>query len=137
MNWHFDALAFEDHTVTFPSKKADKIANRSFIPVCDPDGDSGTMPDEPSNPDAKTIDEVCPGGPDQIEFAVDPLFGAPSGNGVAASIKDFENSGIQGANVGVADAPYEVKFTARTEKHEPYTFICMVHPFMRGKVIVT
>jgi plastocyanin len=54
---------------------------------------------------------------------------------VATGIKDFESSGIRGSNVGLSD-PYEVRFTKRTQKHAPFTFICMVHPFMRGKVIV-
>ena len=103
VRWHFDALMFEDHTVTFPSKKALKIANNSFIPVCDPDGDTGTMPDEPSDPNATTIDDVCPGGVTQIEFAIDPRFGPPAGNGVATGIKDLESSGIRGANVGLSD----------------------------------
>ena len=135
VRWHFDALVFEDHTVTFPSKKALKIANNSFIPVCDPDGDTGTMPDEPSDPNATTIDEVCPGGVTQIEFAVDPRFGGPAGNGVASSLKDFESSGIRGSNLGISD-PFELRFAKRTAKHAPFTYICMIHPFMRGKVIV-
>ncbi|MGZ5306286.1 MAG: hypothetical protein ACXWEG_06095 [Actinomycetota bacterium] len=135
VRWHFDALLFEDHTVTFPSKKALKIANNSFIPVCDPDGDTGTMPDEPSDPTATTIDDVCPGGVTQIEFAVDPRFGGPGGDGVATGVKDFESSGIRGSNLGLSD-PFEVRFAKRTQKHAPFTFICLIHPFMRGKVIV-
>ena len=54
---------------------------------------------------------------------------------MASDLKDFENSGIRGPNVGPTD-PFEVRFAKRTEKHEPFTFICLVHPFMRGKVIV-
>ena len=135
VRWHFDALMFEDHTVTFPSKKALKIANNSFLPVCDPDGDTGTMPDEPADPTATTLDDVCPGGVTQIEYAVDPRFGGLAGNGVATGIKDFENSGIRGSNLGISD-PFEVRFAKRTQKHAPFSFICLIHPFMRGKVIV-
>ena len=134
IRWHFDQLTFEDHTVSF-SKKALKVANNTFIPVCDPDGDTGTMPDEPSNPDAMTLDEVCPGGITQIEIAIDPRFGPPAGDGEVTSVRDFESSGIRGANVGIAD-PFELGFPVRTKKHVPFRFICMIHPFMHGKVIV-
>jgi plastocyanin len=134
VRWHFDALVFEDHTVTFPSKKALRIANNSFLPVCDPDGDTGTLPDEPADATATTIDGLCPGGVAQVEFSVDPQFGGPAGNGVATSVKDFESSGIRGANLGFAD-PFELRFAKRT-KNVPFTFICLIHPFMRGKVIV-
>jgi plastocyanin len=135
VRWHFDALVFEDHTVTFPSKKALKIANNSFLAVCDPDGDTGTLPDEPADNAAATLDDVCPGGVTQIEFSLDPKFGPPAGDGVASSVKEFESSGIRGSNLGIAD-PFEVKFTKRTEKKKPYTYICLIHPFMQGKVIV-
>ena len=134
VRWHFDALVFEDHTVTFPSKKALKIANNSFIPVCDLDGDTGTMPDEPSDPTATTLDGVCPGASRRSSSPWIHGSGA-WGNGVATGIKDFENSGIRGSNVGLSD-PFELRFAKRTEKHAPFTFICLVHPFMRGKVIV-
>ena len=132
--WHFDQLNFEDHTVTFPSKKAFKIASNSLIPpVCDPDGDSGTLPDEPSNPDATTLADVCPGGVSQIEFDLDPRFG-PAGDGEVTSTKDFESTGVEGANAGV-NAPFTLRFTTKTED-KPYTYICMIHPFMHGKVVV-
>jgi len=62
VQWHFDKLAFEDHTVTFPGKKALRIAINSGVPVCDPDGDAGTIPDQPADIDATTLATVCPGG---------------------------------------------------------------------------
>jgi plastocyanin len=133
VTWHFDQLAFEDHTVTFPQKRGVKIANSSLIPFCDPDGDPGTMPDEPANPDATTLAEACP-SIDQIEFDISPNFGPPAGDGVATSTKDFESSGLEGANAGLSD-PYTLKFAKRTTEG-PYTFVCMIHPFMHGKVLV-
>lgn len=134
VRWHFDALTFEDHTVTLPSKKAMNIANNSFLPVCDPDGDTGTLPDEPADDTSTTLDGLCAGGAVNVEFGVDPQFGGPAGDGVASSVKDFESSGIRGSNVGISD-PFEVRFTKRT-KNVPFSFICVIHPFMRGKVIV-
>jgi plastocyanin len=133
--WHFDQLNFEDHTVTFPSKKAFKIVGNSlFPPVCDPDGDSGAAPDEPWNPDATTLAEVCAGGVSQIEFDLDRRFGPPAGDGDVTSTKDFESSGVEGANAGV-NASFTLRFPTKTDT-EPYTFICMIHPFMHGKVVV-
>lgn len=134
VSWHFDQLAFEDHTVTLPLKKGVRISQNSFVPVCDPDGDTGTMPDEPANPDATTLDEVCAGGVSQIELDIDPRFGPPAGDGVVTSTRDFESSGIRGANFGISDA-YLVKF-AKPSENGPYTFVCMIHPFMKGKVVV-
>jgi plastocyanin len=135
VTWHFDQILFEDHTVTFPSKKALKIASNSvFPPVCDPDGDSGAAPDEPWNPDATTLAEVCAGGVSQIEFDLDPRFGPPAGDGDVTSTKDFESSGVEGANAGV-NASFTLRFPTKTDT-EPYTFICMIHPFMHGKVVV-
>ena len=134
VQWHFDQLAFEDHTVTFPRGKGLEISGNSFVPVCDPDGDTGTMPDEPANEDATTLDEVCPGGPSQIELDIDPRFAPPAGDGVVTSTRDFESSGIEGANVGGSD-PFTLRFTASSDDG-PYTFLCMIHPFMKGKVVV-
>lgn len=132
--WHFDQLNFEDHTVTFPAKKGLKIAGNSFVPVCDPDGDTGTAPDDPANPDAMTLAEVCTGGVSQIELDFDPGFISPAGDGVVTSTRDFESSGVEGANAGVSD-PFTLRFTTKTVT-QPYTFVCMIHPFMHGTVVV-
>lgn len=109
------------------------LSNNSFIPVCDPNGDAGTAPDDAANPNATTVDEVCP-DVSQIELDLDPRFGPPAGDGVVTSTKDFESSGAEGANAGVA-VPYTVKFAKRTTTGL-YRFVCMLHPFMKGKVFV-
>jgi hypothetical protein len=124
----------EDHTVTLPAKRALRIAQNSFVPVCDPDGDAGTMPDQPADLKATTLATVCPGGATQIELDIDKRFAPPAGDGVVTSTRDFENAGIEGANVGNTTA-FTLRFGAKTVT-EPYTFRCMIHPFMRGKVIV-
>jgi hypothetical protein len=91
------------------------------------------MPDQPANPDATTLAEACP-SIDQIEFDISPNFGPPAGDGVVTSTKDFESSGLEGANAGLSD-PYKLKFAKRTTEGA-YTFVCMIHPFMHGKVLV-
>jgi plastocyanin len=134
VTWHFDQLNFEDHTVTFPAKKAFKIAGNSFVPVCDPDGDTGTAPDDPADMSATMLVDVCPGGISQIELDFDSRFIPPAGDGVVTSTRDFESSGVEGANAGASD-PFTLRFTAKTVT-KPYTFICMIHPFMHGTVVV-
>jgi plastocyanin len=133
VRWSFDHLIFEDHTVTFPLNRGLRIANRSFLPVCDPDGDGGTAPDEPADFNATTLDAVCPGGAEQVEFDIHPKFGPPAGDGVVTSRRDFESSGIRGANVTDPGA-YTLRFVEASGK--PYTFVCMIHPFMTGVVNV-
>jgi plastocyanin len=134
VRWHFDELIFEDHTVTFPLRKGLRIANRSGFPVCDPDGDAGPGPDEDANLAATTLDEVCPGGPDELEFDIGPSFGAPAGDGVVTNRRDFESSGVAGANVTDAGT-YVLRF-AEASGDRPFEFLCLIHPFMKGKVFV-
>jgi plastocyanin len=134
VQWHFDKLLYEDHTVTFPEKRALRIANNSFVPVCDPDGDTGTTTDQPADMKATTLDTVCPGGASQIELDIDKGFAPPAGDGVVTSTRDFESSGIEGANVGNTTV-FTLRFGAKTV-NEPYTWRCMIHPFMRGRVVV-
>jgi plastocyanin len=134
VRWHFEQLIYEDHTVTFPLRKGLRIANQSFVFVCDPDGDAGTAPDEPEDPDATTLEGHCPGGADQVEIDVHPRFGPPAGDGVVTIRRDFENSGIRGANVTTDPDTYVLRFAEASGR--PYTFVCMIHPFMTGEVFV-
>jgi plastocyanin len=134
VRWHFDELRFEDHTVTFPTAKGLRIARRSFLPVCDTDGDAGTMPDEPADFEATTVQDLCPGGVDELELDIDPRFGPPAGNGVVTGHRDFESSGVAGANVMGPDT-YELRF-AEPSGDEPFKFVCLIHPFMRGRAFV-
>lgn len=131
VRWHFDKLVYEDHTVTFPVKKGLRIAGQSFLPVCDPDGDAGTTPDEPANQEAATLEEACAGGVDRVEVDVHPKFGPPAGDGMVTSPRDFESSGIRGAPSGLQE-PYTLRFPEEGK----FTYLCLVHPFMRGKVVV-
>jgi plastocyanin len=134
VRWHFDELVFEDHTVTFPLKKGLRIANRSFVPVCDTDGDAGSTPDEDADLTATTAAGLCAGGVAELEFDIDRRFGLPAGDGVVTSRRDFESSGIAGANVTDAGT-YVLRFNAESG-NRPFTFLCLIHPFMQGEVFV-
>jgi plastocyanin len=129
VRWHFDALYFEDHTVTGPNSRALQIVGESFLPVCDPDGDAGPGPDTPPE-----IEEppFC-SDPAQVEIDITADFVLPAGNGRVTNRKDFENSGVLGANV---PGPESYDLTFRRRLDGPYKYLCLIHPFMRGRVLV-
>jgi plastocyanin len=131
VRFHFAQLVYEDHTATFPASKARPIAGEAFQPSCDPDGDGGAGPDTP--PDAPPP-LFCSGGPSQLEFDIQPKFAYEQGNGVFRR-SDYENSGVLGASAAVSTAPWDLRFS-RTSGREPFKYICMIHPFMRGRVAV-
>jgi hypothetical protein len=129
VRFHFTQMIFEDHTATFPASKARQVANASFVPMCDPDGDGGAGPDtEPTAPPPV----FCAGGPDQLELDIQPRFAYEMGNGMFGG-SDYENSGIQGATAGASH--WDLKFTDTTGR-KPFKYICLIHPFMRGGVRV-
>lgn len=132
VQWHFDSLTFEDHTVTFPSDKAVKIAN-VFDPACDPDGDTGPLPDGP--PD--TMDPPFCTDPSQLEIHFSDKFVPKLGNGTVTGQRDLESSGVRGANSSElgGDANYNLKFGAASSG-TGFKYICMIHTFMRGRVVV-
>jgi plastocyanin len=126
VNWSFANLHFEDHTVTGPNKKALPLAE--IAPGCDPDGD-GPGPDTPPEiPDPPFCND-----PTQLEFDIDEDFILPAGDGKVKSPNDFENSGVAGSNFGGPDN-YKLKFGKKLNK--PYKYLCLIHPFMRGRVAV-
>jgi plastocyanin len=129
VRWHFDALYFEDHTVTGPTSKGRRIASQSFVPGCDPDGDAGPGPDNP--PDME--DPPFCNDPSQLEFDIPANFVLPRGNGRVTSRHDFESSGISGANIP-GPPTFDLRFTKKLDS--PYKYLCLIHPFMRGKVFV-
>ena len=129
VRWHFDALYFEDHTVTGPNSRALQIAGQSFVPVCDPDGDVGPGPDNPP----ETEEPPFCNDPAQLEFDIPANFVLPHGNGRVTRRKDFESSGVLGANVPGPES-YDLTFPRRLDG--PYKYLCLIHPFMRGRVLV-
>jgi plastocyanin len=127
VEWHFDSLTFEQHTVTFPIDTAREIANGGGPPACDPDGDAGPAPDGP--PD-KMEPPFC-NDPTHLELHLDPRFVPRVGNGTFVG-HDLENSGVRGSEL--PDANYHLKFGARSSTG--FKYICMIHTFMRGRVVV-
>jgi len=130
VRWHFSQLVSEDHTVTFPLGRGLNIANAAFVPSCDPDGDEGTAADTPPTSEAPPF---C-ADVSQLEFDIGPEFSLPAGNGRVTSKRDFENSAVRGANFP-SDDPYTLRFPERSGD-TPYKYVCLIHPFMRGRVFV-
>lgn len=127
VQYHFDQLNFEIHSATMPSGRGRAFARENFFAmVCDPDGDAGTQPDQPPG------EQGC-ADPTQTEFDVSLAALAPSGNGRYTGGDDFEHSGILGP--GLPDGPWEVRFT-RVTNRRGVGYICVVHPFMIGRVRV-
>lgn len=129
VQWHFDSLTYEDHTVTLPLSTGREIARNAPL-ACDPDGDGGAGPDNP--PDLEEP-PFC-SDPGQLEFEIDDRFVNPSGNGVFKG-RDLENSGVLGANSFLGDANYELRFP-KASPDGGFKYLCLIHPFMRGRVIV-
>lgn len=128
VQWHFDSLSFEDHTVTMPLGKARQIVRNAPI-ACDPDGDAGSGPDNPPELDAPPF---C-NDPSQLEVEIDDRLIPPHGDRVFRGA-DLESSGVRGANAP-GDRNYVVRFPERSP-NAGFKYICLIHPFMRGRVVV-
>jgi plastocyanin len=128
VQWHFDSLSFEDHTVTMPRGTALEIAGNSPI-ACDPDGDAAPGPDNPPDLDAPPF---C-NDPSQLEIELDDRLIPPQGNGAFRG-GDLESSGVRGANAP-GDRNYVLRFPERSPD-AGFRYICLIHPFMRGRVVV-
>lgn len=128
VRYHFSSLEFEVHTATFPLAQGLEIANESFIPSCDPDGDAGLQPDGPPEVEGPPF---CT-DPSQLELDLDIRM-MDHGDGVLRSASDFENSGVRGDFL--SRASWDLKFRSKSPD-KGFQYVCMIHPFMRGKVIV-
>jgi plastocyanin len=133
VRYHFAQMVYEDHTATLPKDKALEVAGSSFEggAACDLDGDGGSGPDEPPSQPPPLF---CPGGPAQLELDVLPRFAYEQGDGTFGRT-DYENSGVRGASTSPRNDSWDVKFN-RTTGNTPHTYLCLIHPFMRGKVAV-
>jgi plastocyanin len=129
VQWHFDTLFFEDHTVSFPKKKAARVASNSFVPGCDPDGDAGPGPDTPPN----DPDTIC-SNPSQVEFDIQRRFVMPRGDGVVSNHHSYDSSGIVGGNFSFGEDQYTLRFSNPSRR--AYKYLCLIHPFMQGRVNV-
>jgi plastocyanin len=126
VQWHFDELTFEDHTVSFPAKTAYQVAGNSFVPVCESASGADNPPQLPGPP-------FC-NNPADLEIQLDNRFVTKIGDGSFART-DYQNSGVRGTNSHFGDRNYTLKFTKRSGA-EPFQYICLIHPFMRGRVRV-
>ncbi len=131
VQWHFDSLTFEDHTVTLPLDKGGKIATTLGF-VCDSDGDAGPGPD---NPQDLQMPPFC-NNPAQLEIEFSNKFIPKLGDGTFTG-RDLESSGVRGSNSALleGDANYRLRFDA-SSSGEGFKYICMIHTFMRGRVVV-
>ncbi|MGH2693987.1 MAG: hypothetical protein ACRDJJ_04150 [Actinomycetota bacterium] len=127
VRWH-SVDVYEDHTVTLPGGEAFEVLQRTFVPVCDPDGDVGPGPDNP--PDSQ--DPPFCSDPSQTEIDIPADMANPMGDGSFNG--DYQNSGIRGAQASTA--PYDLRFTQTTSK-KGVKYICLIHGGgMRGRVAV-
>lgn len=131
VQWHFDSLVTEDHTVTFPLDKGLEILDSSNL-VCDPDGDAGPGPDNPPDLEGPPF---C-SDPDQLEIQIPGRFVFQRGDGTFTG-RDLENSGGRGANSALfeGDSNYQLRFAERSPDGG-FEYICLIHPFITGKVVV-
>jgi plastocyanin len=138
VRYHFDTLEHEIHTVTFPRSFALEIASQDFVPMCDPDGPSGTGANTPATIDPVTGAPGCPAG-NTLELQLSPGLLPDAGDGRVTSATDREHSGPRGLNLPSppthgADS-YTVQFT-KASNERGYSYDCAIHPFMRGTVVV-
>jgi hypothetical protein len=72
--------------------------------------------------------------PAELEFDLVPRLGQNRGNRIHKR-RDYDSSGVEGANFHPGRDPYRLKFT-RVSNREGYKYICLLPPFMRGSVSV-
>lgn len=131
VRFHWDQLIYEEHTVTMPAPAAFALFDEFFVPMCDPDGDSGPGPDTPANPEAQDPSQFC-ANPAQLEFDLSPRVFHGFGDGTFTGASDLEHSGIRGAQF--RNDSLDVTFNARSNE-KGWRFICMIHP-MAGRIVV-
>lgn len=131
VRFHWSNVIYEEHTVTMPTPAGFALFDEFFVPMCDPDGDSGPGPDTPANPEAQDPSQFCP-SPTQLEFDMSSRVFHGSGDGQFTGASDLEHSGFRGAQF--RNDFFDVRFTARSDK-KGWRFICMLHP-MQGRVVV-
>ncbi|MGH2748450.1 MAG: hypothetical protein ACRDKB_11055 [Actinomycetota bacterium] len=136
VQFHFMGQGIE-HTATFGGPVARDLFRNGFMPVCDPDGDSGPGPDTPA-----TFSETEPPCADmsQFEIDIDDRIPYEVGNGKVSGNSDYENSGFKFPTFpdgGTFDGnPWTERFT-QTSGKKGFKFICLIHGgFMGGRVKV-
>jgi plastocyanin len=137
VEWNFAQNVVEPHTATAPPAKAKKWANAAFnsAPVCDPDGDEGTAPDQPADFENPMLCDE----PAQAELDLPNKFAKEQGDGKVPTggdrDADYDTSGLRGGPEGIPDDPYALKFI-RKSRDLPFTVMCAIHWNMKTKVTV-
>ena len=130
VRFHFSQQIYEDHTATMPAPSAFALFDEFFVPMCDPDTDTGPGPDTAD--ESVPPDPPCGGNVDQSEIDITSRVFNGTGNGTFAGASDLEHSGMRGANL--TNGNYDVKFTARSSK-KGWNVFCMLHP-MNTRIVV-
>ncbi len=125
VQWHFDSLSFEFHTVTMPKTRAKEISN-VFTPMCESASGEDSPPDSQRPP-------FC-ADPAELEIELSDQLIPRSGDGVVRGPKDFETSGVRGS-AAPADFAYQLRFAERSPS-TGFVFLCAIHTFMRQTVVV-
>ncbi|MGI8406913.1 MAG: hypothetical protein ACR2L3_00150 [Actinomycetota bacterium] len=130
VKWHFEALRFEIHSVSFPLAAALDVNNAPWITLaCDLDTDQGAAPDlEPQG-------GLCPAPPSDVwELDLHPRFYFPEGNGRLEG-DEYESSGMRGPIAGTPHKPFTMRFP-QSSGLTVWDYACQLHPTMRGAVRV-
>lgn len=138
VSWNFDVLNGEVHTASFPKGKALEVSANGFVPACDPDGDDGDLPDRQANFEDGP---PCKEG-HELEVDLNKKLTAQQGDGTfPGGPKMLENSGLRGGVLpsgnGVAGngGDWNLVFN-KSSGDKAFKYICMFHPFMKGKIVV-
>ena len=137
IEWNFAQNVVEPHTATAPPTKAKKWANAAFEspPVCDPDGDEGTGPDQPADFENPLLCDE----PALAELDLPNKFAKEQGDGKVPTggdrDRDYDTSGLRGGPEGIPDDAYALKFI-RKSRDVPFTVMCSIHWNMKTRVTV-
>ncbi|HVF53384.1 MAG TPA: hypothetical protein VNC78_07210 [Actinomycetota bacterium] len=128
VRWHFPTN--EIHTVTMPLEGASAIT--WLTAQCDLDTDQGSLDDAPAAP----VPPFCAGGPLQYEGDLAHEFPFMIGDNEFTHATDFANSGVRSPGYpGLPTAPYTLRFPSLSPT-AGFTYVCLLHPSMRGTVVV-
>jgi hypothetical protein len=140
VQWHFDYEGIDVHNAVFPFAKARNISNNTFVPVCDPDGDSGTDPDVPPTSPPDVFPPECPPG-SELEIDLHKNEIEQRGNGVFTGRSDLETSGLRSLQLlqdgFFSESPWTVRFR-NSSPDDGFRYMCTVHGagIMGGRIVV-
>jgi len=126
VEWHFDKLLYEPHSVVFPARLAQVISNGP-PPKCEKNNGSGDVP--------VTKKFTCPpGSRGPIEIEVGGRIFKKSGTHVVTRATGRHNSGARGGFDISRSGPYFLRFPVANAKG--YHYACGVHGRMMSGIVV-